>query len=185
MKYFISLGIVCLFSFTFIAEKNRTIEGKITDENGKPVVGASVSIKGTKTAILTDTSGYFKIILPVDTVVLIFTCVGYEPRELALNGEQTVNITLKKTNAALSEVVVTGYTPQSNKLLTGAVASISTRNFTSPDLIQSKAAGVSISKKSTRRVQKNESFIDYDKYTYTDQQFNREGYDKITDNPFL
>ncbi len=185
MKYFLSLGILCLFAFAFIAEQNKTVEGTITDKNGKPIIGASISVKGTQTATLTDSNGYFKITLPADNATLVFSCIGFESKEFTLHGEQTLNITLKQTNAAaLNEVVVTGYPEQQKETLMMA-APPSSKQFSAPNAIRGMASGLYISRKNGRRMQANESFISSDKYTDTDQQFNREGYDKITENPFL
>jgi Ca-activated chloride channel family protein len=170
MKYIISLGIICLFAFTFIANEGRTVEGIVMDENGKPVAGASVVIKGTTTGTTTHANGYFKIVVPVESAVLVISAVNYETTEITLHGEKTIKVTLHGANSLLNEVVVTAL---------GVLG-----KHTRPYAIQGKAAGAYLRSDMAGRVQQSEALKGYNNADTT-LQFNREGYDKITENPFL
>lgn len=82
------------------------ITGNVTDPTGTPIPNVSVKIKGIKSGTSADVNGVFKLKAPADAV-LVISGIGYEPLEMPLNGRSTLNISLKSSNSALSEVVVT------------------------------------------------------------------------------
>lgn len=82
--------------------------GRITDEKGEPIVGATVMIKGTKIGVATDVNGFFKIQNFANNSSLVVTAVGFESREVAVKPGY-FSIALKKSSNALNEVVVVGY----------------------------------------------------------------------------
>ncbi len=183
MKYILSISILCLFAFTFIANEGRIIEGTVKDQNGYPVAAASVVVKGTTTGSITDSNGYFKIELPAGSATLVISAISFKTVEIALHQERKLNITLEPTSLSLNEVVVTGYGVQRKKDVTGSVSSIN-NYYSAPSLVQGKAAGVYISGNSANRKQQTE-ILSLDKQPGSEQDFSREGYDKITENPFL
>ncbi len=138
-----------LLSFTQTFAQNRNVTGTVTDQTGKGVQGVTVSIKGTNTATSTDASGAYRIAAP-DSGTIVFSSVGFETIEMPLTSQSTLNASLTSSSSNLNEVVVIGYGTARRKDLTGAVASVSEKNFnrgvyTSPDqLIQGKVAGVLI-----------------------------------------
>jgi len=97
--------------------------GKVTDEKGQPLVGASVRIKGARTGTSTDANGAFTLEVP-DNTVLIISYLGYEDKEVAASGTASLNITLKLASSSLNEVVVVGYGTQKKVNLTGAIATV-------------------------------------------------------------
>lgn len=84
---------------------DRTVTGTVTDEHGEPVIGATVTVKGRKTATVTDVDGRFTIKVP-QGATLVVSYIGYEDREVTPTGQQT-NITIHPSEKQLDEVVVT------------------------------------------------------------------------------
>jgi TonB-linked SusC/RagA family outer membrane protein len=115
-------------SFSKAISADVLVRGKITDENGTPLQGASVVIKGTSTGVNTDAKGEFTISVPDNSSkVLIISFVGMERKEVDVNGNTSVQITLTKMDAEQQEVVVVGYGSQRKATVTGAVAQIGTK----------------------------------------------------------
>lgn len=107
---------------------NRRITGTITDGvSGKAIPGVSVVVKGTGNGTMTDERGNFSLTLPDanKSVVLVVSSVGYERTEVTVAANQTtVNVKLKLRDTDLDEIVVTGYTTQTKRTITGAMSSI-------------------------------------------------------------
>ena len=97
--------------------------GKVLDEKGQPLVGASVRIKGAKSGTSTDVNGSFTLEVP-DNTVLVISYLGYEDKEVAATGSNGLNITMALAKNSLNEVVVVGYGTQKKINLTGAVATV-------------------------------------------------------------
>jgi iron complex outermembrane receptor protein len=148
----IILGIL-LFTCASIYAQNRTVSGRITDQNGRGVPGVTVTVKGTSNASVTDNDGNYRINAPEDGT-LVFTSVGFSTSEMTLSGRSSFDMTLVSSNENLSEVVVLGYGTSRRRDVTGAVASVQAKDFnrgvfTSPDqLIQGKVSGVQITNNS-------------------------------------
>lgn len=126
-----------------------TVSGTVTDQQGEPLIGATVSVPGTTSGTITDIDGNFSI--DVDTKhKLRIAYVGYTPQEISLKGQTRFNITLKEDTAMLDEVVVVGYGTMDKKELTSAVSHVGEKDFLSVSsvdpsmMIQGKVPGVSI-----------------------------------------
>ncbi|HEY5390574.1 MAG TPA: TonB-dependent receptor [Hanamia sp.] len=105
-------------------QKDRTVNGVITDESGKPLQGVSVQIMGTKEGVITNAEGKFSLSVP-ENASLTVSFVGYEPQEIVVGNKNNINIQLKVIAAGLNEVVVVGYGTQKKANLTGAVSQVS------------------------------------------------------------
>ncbi|WDF69068.1 SusC/RagA family TonB-linked outer membrane protein [Sphingobacterium oryzagri] len=99
------------------------ITGKILDAGGKPVIGATVVIKGTNTSTQTDEAGVFRLNAPPGSEILVISYVGFKTQEVAINGRTAVDVKLETTDA-IDEVVVVGYGTQKKEHLTGAIQTI-------------------------------------------------------------
>src|SRR5258708_8113503 len=97
--------------------------GRVTDEKGMPLGGASVRIKGSKAGTTTDANGEFTLEAPANTVIVI-SYLGYEDHEITASGTDALNISLKLTINSLNEAVVIGYGTQKKNKLTGAIATL-------------------------------------------------------------
>lgn len=134
------------------------IRGNVKDEEGAPLPGVTVMIKGTTMGVSTDAAGNFVLDMPDGYQVLQFSFIGMETQEVKLGGTDTqVNVVLKMAVGQLDEVIVsTGYTQTTQKRTTGSVAVVGREVFenkvpTSIDqLLQGQVAGVSIVAKSGR-----------------------------------
>jgi iron complex outermembrane receptor protein len=142
-----------LLFLTPVFAQNRTVSGTVTDQSGKGIPGVTVSVKGTNTSTQTDANGVYRI-QAADNATLVFTSVGYGASELKVGGRSAIDASLSPSNDNLSEVVVIGYGTARKKDLTGAVSTVTEKNFnkgvyTSPDqLIQGKVSGVQITNNS-------------------------------------
>ena len=112
------LGLMLMFSASAVAQ-NQTVTGTVLDELGEPVIGATVTVDGTKNATVTDLDGNYKIQAPKGAKVTI-TYIGYMPMTVAPGG----TVTLQEDKQTLEEVVVVGYGTQKKAHLTGSVASV-------------------------------------------------------------
>lgn len=144
-----SLVIILLaFSHSLLAQ-TKTVTGRVSDDQGRGLQGITVTVKGTNTATQTDNNGAFTIVAP-ENGTLVFTSVGYTAREASIQGRNTVDVSMVTQTAALQEIVVIGYGTARRKDVTGAVGSVSAKDFnkgiqTAPDqLIQGKVAGVQV-----------------------------------------
>ncbi|MFD2569726.1 SusC/RagA family TonB-linked outer membrane protein [Spirosoma soli] len=103
--------------------QDRRITGKVTGADG-PVPGANVVLKGTQTGTATDAEGNFTINVRGTDPALVVSAIGFKTKEVALGNQTQVNITLEDDATALQEVVVTGYSTDSRRETTGAVATV-------------------------------------------------------------
>ena len=100
-----------------------SVAGTITDENGEGLPGATIQEKGTTNGTITDVEGVYSLSVPEDAT-LIISFVGYQTREVQLNGRSVLDLSLEADVSALEEVVVVGYGSQKKSDLTGAVTSL-------------------------------------------------------------
>ncbi|TAM95470.1 MAG: SusC/RagA family TonB-linked outer membrane protein [Chitinophagaceae bacterium] len=111
-----------------IAKKGNVIQqhqvsGVVKDAHGNPLIGATVQVKGTNTGTATDAQGRFSLEVP-DNAVLTISSVGYQSEDVSVGGRTSLNITLQVSSSTLNELVVTGYTTQKEKDITGSITSI-------------------------------------------------------------
>lgn len=137
-----------LSNLTFAQQSEIT--GQVTDaEDGSPIPGVNVTIKGTTNGTITDFDGNFKIsALPED--FLLFSYIGYETQEVAVGNLNKILIQLNATDVGIGEVVVIGYGKVKKSDATGAVTAIDSKDFnqgaitTPEELLVGKASGVVI-----------------------------------------
>lgn len=106
-----------------------TVKGVITDEEGIPLVGASVRAKGTNQGALTNEEGKFELTVPEGATALIISYIGYVSQEVALKGQATIDVRLEADISQLDEVVVVGYVSRNKKDVTASVASVDVENM--------------------------------------------------------
>lgn len=106
-------------------EEKRPITGTVTSsEDGIPLIGVSIIVKGTGTGTVTDLDGKFSLDLEDENSILVFSYTGFKTQEVAISGLSTIDIALETDIASLDEVVVVGYGTQKKVNLTGAVAAM-------------------------------------------------------------
>lgn len=148
MKKFLLL----FFSLVIVVSawaQERTLTGRVTStEDGTPLPGVNVIIKGTRTGTSTDAEGQYRLSVPASGGVLVFSFIGLESKEIEIGDRQVVDISLALDATELSEVVVVGYGTQLKQDLTGNIAKVSgdaiqnTPVVTLEQAIQGRAAGV-------------------------------------------
>ena len=99
------------------------ITGKVSAEDGSPLAGVTVALKGGGQTVQTDGEGVFSINAS-KTDLLVFTMVGYQSRELSVGGATNLKVTMAADNAKLNEVVVVGYGTQSRRNVTSAISKV-------------------------------------------------------------
>jgi tonB-linked outer membrane protein, susC/ragA family len=116
----------------------KKLSGIVRDENGEPIIGASVLVKGTKVGTVTNAEGEFSLDAPASGM-LVISYMGFATREVPIKNNSNLKITLNEDEAQnLNEVVVVGYGTQKKASVTGAIASVTTK-----DLVQTPQANIS------------------------------------------
>lgn len=145
-----SLSLVCLLLFSnLLIAQQKTITGKVTDANNQPVSGATVTVRGTTIGTYTDDDGNFTITVPSSRSTLLVSNIGYEFREVSITGN-SVSVSLIPKSTTLNDVVVTGYSSQARKDITGAVSVVKVDDLKSipsanaEQQLQGRAAGVTV-----------------------------------------
>jgi Ca-activated chloride channel family protein len=154
---------------------SHVITGKVLDEQGNPVAGVTIMVKGTTTSTVTATDGSFTITVKDDKAVLVFSGIGYTQQEIKIKGKTTISVNLKNSTAELQEVVVTGYGTQKRRNVTGSTTQVYSRDMAAAPMRGNKYAAVPPAN-------------GYHNFGGTDKEykdFNTEGYDHISENRFL
>lgn len=147
-KNFILL--ILLVSFFSGNAQNFSVSGKVTDETGGPMDGATVLEKGTKNSTFTKQGGLFQLNVSSGNAKLVISFVGHEVREIAVDNKPNLSVQLKSATDALSDIVVIGYATIRKADVTGAVAGITQQDIksrpvvTALEAMQGKIAGVDI-----------------------------------------
>lgn len=123
--------------------QERIVSGKVTDEEGNPLDGVTVRVKGTSAQTSTNVSGNYEIQVPQDGSMLVFTAMGFEPLESPVAGHSTISVSLKTSIGNLDEVVVVGYGIQKKVNLTGAVSMVSVDDQMSSRAISNVSSALS------------------------------------------
>ncbi len=151
MNKLLRVSLACLFLFvSFWGNAQTVVTGKVTSsEDGSPLPGVSITIKGTTKGTSTDEKGTYKLSVPANST-LQASFIGFTDAEQVIGNRSVVDFTLSSNVKSLSEVVVTGYGSQIKRDLTGNIVKIKSSEIqdmpvtTFEQSIQGKAAGVQI-----------------------------------------
>ncbi|PIB30571.1 SusC/RagA family TonB-linked outer membrane protein [Maribacter sp. 4G9] len=147
MKYFL---LMMMLGVTMISWSQRSVTGKVTDEQNIPLPGANVVEMGTSNGTTTDFDGNFTITVEDLDAVLEISYIGYRSTEISLNGQTNISVQLVEDATQLEDVVVVGYGVQKKSDITGSIASVKSENFNQGvvanpgQLLQGKLAGVNV-----------------------------------------
>ena len=108
--------------------KAKKITGMVKDDSGEPIIGATISVKGTTTGTITDASGKFLLEAPPNSLLNI-SYVGYKTLEISVVGRNDFQITLVEDNKLLDEVMVVGYGVQRKSVVTAAISSVKSQDL--------------------------------------------------------
>ncbi|MGY6522880.1 MAG: SusC/RagA family TonB-linked outer membrane protein [Mongoliitalea sp.] len=151
MRKVLLLGLALLFATASAFAQGRVVTGTVTSgEDGMPIPGASVIVKGTTIGTATDLDGKYSLNVPQGSNVLVFSFVGSTTQELTIGNRSQVNAVLQPDTRNLEEFVVTGYGVQPKREVTGAVSSVKGELIENLPLqsfdraLQGRAAGVQV-----------------------------------------
>jgi TonB-dependent starch-binding outer membrane protein SusC len=123
---------ITLFLFSMVLSsgillaQERTVTGKVTAEGEGPVPGVNVTVQGTVIGAMTSVDGSYSLKVPGPTSVLVFSSVGYVTQSVTVGSQAVIDVLLVSDVRALQEVIVTGYTQQRKRDLTGSVGVVET-----------------------------------------------------------
>jgi TonB-dependent starch-binding outer membrane protein SusC len=151
MKKILMLFSLFLLTGSLVMAQTVQISGTVTSsEDGLPMPGVTIFVKGTTLGALTDAAGKYLLTVPVKNNTLVFSYIGFKTLEVNIDNKTTVNTVLEQDLFKVDEVVVVAYGTQQKRDLTGSVASVKgdaikgvpVQSF--DQALQGKAAGVSI-----------------------------------------
>ncbi|TXH23156.1 MAG: SusC/RagA family TonB-linked outer membrane protein [Chitinophagaceae bacterium] len=116
-------GVVLLLGVVLAHAQTRQVSGKVSDENGQPLLGVSIVVKGQTTATMSKNDGTFSINAATGDV-LIFTYSGYKTNEVKVSESSTFNVNMEIETTSLDDVVVIGYGTQKKSKITGSVSKL-------------------------------------------------------------
>jgi TonB-linked SusC/RagA family outer membrane protein len=131
-----------------VTAQEITLSGKVTLQNGEPMPGASVIVKGTSIGTITDANGNFSLSIPEGSEMLVISFIGMKTQEVPVTSSRVYNIVLEEDVYALEEVVAVGYGTVKKSDLTGSVASVKSEDISAfptsnvARSLQGRAAGV-------------------------------------------
>ena len=150
MKQLLFLCCFALMSLCGFAQQ-ITVKGVVTSASDQlPMIGATIQVKGTGTGTITGLDGDYTLMNVPSDATLIFSSIGYETQEIAVNGQTTINVLLKESSELLDEVVVIGYGAVKKSDLTSSISTVKgdeitqTVNGNAMDALQGKVNGVQV-----------------------------------------
>ncbi|MBN1599654.1 MAG: TonB-dependent receptor [Bacteroidales bacterium] len=154
-KHLILLTSALMIFSAFTLAQQGTVSGTVSGDDGLPLPGATVQIKGTTTGVTTDLDGNYTLSVEgVEEPVLIFSYVGYLTEEIPVAGQTSIDVTLAVDLLTVDEVVVIGYGTQKKSLVTGSIAKVSSEELSKAtatrfeQALQGKTSGVYIAQNS-------------------------------------
>jgi len=132
------------------------VTGKVTDESGEPIPGATVLVKGTTTGMATDMDGQYSVSASPDAV-LVFSFIGFQSQEFTIGNRSIIDVTLGSDFGSLEEVVVIGYGTVRKRDLTGAVSSVNADKYLNEtpnsvqDILRANAPGLIVGMDATAK----------------------------------
>lgn len=126
--FFLSAGalqtVYAVQNVTMGIDQQLQITGIVKDNNGEPMIGVTVMVKGTGTGAITDIDGKYSVSVPGNKSVLTFSFVGYTAKEVTVGNQRNINVILSEDSKMIDEVVVIGFQSQKKGNLTASVASV-------------------------------------------------------------
>ena len=151
MKKILTLFSLLLLTGSLVIAQTVQISGTVkSSEDGKPLPGVSVAVKGTTLGALTGIDGKYILLVPVNSQNLMFSFIGFRTQEAAIAGRTSIDVTLEQDVFKVDEVVVVAYGTQQKRDVTGSVASVKGDAIKSIPIqsfdqaLQGKAAGVAV-----------------------------------------
>src|SRR5690606_37110264 len=109
-------------------EQQIAVSGKVSDENGEPLIGVSIMIEGTTLGVVTDINGNYSINAS-DTDVLVFQYVGMQNQRILVGNKKTIDVILIEDSTLIDELVVIGYGTVKKSNVSGALSTVSAKDL--------------------------------------------------------
>jgi len=145
-----ALGILFFLCLSTAALAQQRVSGTVTDETGQSVPGVSILEKGTTNGTTTDNDGKYSLNVAGSNSILVFSFIGYTTQEINVGGQTTIDLPLALDVKSLEEVVVTGYSIDKRRELTGSVSTVKPKDMTfAPSgnveqMLQGRVPGVTV-----------------------------------------
>jgi len=130
--------------------QGQRVSGTVKDDTGQPIPGANILEKGTANGTVVDADGKFSLNVSQAKAVLAISFIGYKTVEVAVDSRTEINVSLETDAASLEEVVVTGYSIDKRRELTGAISTVKAKDLTfAPSgnveqMLQGRVAGITV-----------------------------------------
>lgn len=145
------LLLILTLSFSSVIAQQRTVSGRVTsEEDGDPLPGVNVIVKGTTVGTVTNIEGRYSLSVPADNEILLFSFIGLEEQEVVINGRSVIDVSMREDARQLQEIVVTGYQSKSKERSTMAEQTVSSKsienrpNANFAQTLQGQVAGLNI-----------------------------------------
>jgi len=145
------MTLVAVLAISIGVHAQINVSGVVSDPQGEPLIGASVSVEGVSNGAITDIDGNYTLHNVATDAMLIFSYVGYEPQKVKVDGRTIINITMQENVSILNEVVVVGYGSLSRKELSSSIVQVDKSEFAQGavnnpmEMLTGKVAGLNIS----------------------------------------
>ncbi len=133
-----------------VQQERHTVSGRVTDQQGQPLPGVTIVVRGTMSGVITDTDGSYTMPDVPDDATLVFSFVGMKTQELPVAGKTHLDVVLAEETIGLEEVVAIGYGTQQKREVSGSITNVLEKDFnqgvnrTAVDMLQGKVAGLVI-----------------------------------------
>lgn len=133
-----------------MVQQAKIVSGLVTDQDGNPLPGVTIIVKGTTVGVISDFDGNYSLEIPDGAEALVFSFVGMSTKEITYTGQATINVSLQEETIGIGEIVAIGYGVQRKSDLTGATSRLTAENMnksvaTSPvEMMQGRISGVNI-----------------------------------------
>lgn len=147
---FLSMVLLMVLLTGMAFAQQKTVTGKVADETGVPVPGATVIVKGTTIGAVTDMDGKFSISVPAASKTLAISFIGMKPQEILIGSQSNFAVTMISETVGIDEVVAIGYSSASRKNVASSIAKISDKDIVGLSVsdvrqtLQGKMAGVQV-----------------------------------------
>lgn len=120
--------IICLYGMSVFAQ-SHTVSGLVSDSKGNPLIGVTVSVKGTSLGVITDVDGLYSIKGITSGQILVFSYIGYQAEEILVKDQKIVNVIMKESSVVMEDIVVIGYGTQKKVSVTGSVSNVPVKSL--------------------------------------------------------
>jgi TonB-linked SusC/RagA family outer membrane protein len=170
--------------YVYGAPNEFTVSGRVVDSEGDALIGVSIAVAKTSIGTITDINGAYKLTAPNPNAELRFSYMGYQTQTVNIRGRSIVNIVMQIDAYEFEELVVVGFGTQKKETVTGAIASINTKDLLQspqanisnalagriPGVITTQRSGLPGADQSTIRIRGIGTFVDSDDYTGSNAQ---------------